>query len=122
MTAGLTTLQLLRDHQEAYEMLDRKTFHVCDEILKLFQKKGLPVRINRAGSMFTLFFTPEEVFDFTSALQSDTGGFARYFRGMLANGISLAPSQFEAAFLSFAHTPDDMDKTLEACAQTLKAL
>jgi glutamate-1-semialdehyde 2,1-aminomutase len=122
MTAGLTTLQILRDHQEAYEMLDRKTFHICDEILKLFQKKGLPVRINRAGSMFTLFFTPEEVFDFASALQSDTGGFARYFRGMLANGISLAPSQFEAAFLSFAHTPDDMDKTLEACAQTLKAL
>jgi glutamate-1-semialdehyde 2,1-aminomutase len=122
MTAGLTTLQILRDHQEAYEMLDRKTFHICDEVLKLFQKKGLPVRINRAGSMFTLFFTSEEVFDFASALQSDTGGFARYFRGMLANGISLAPSQFEAAFLSFAHTPDDMDKTLEACAQTLKAL
>jgi glutamate-1-semialdehyde 2,1-aminomutase len=122
MTAGLTTLQILQDHQEAYEMLDRKTFHVCDELLTLFQKKGLPVRINRAGSMFTLFFTPEEVFDFASAGQSDTEAFARYFRGMLANGINLAPSQFEAAFLSFAHTPDDVEKTLDACAQTLKAL
>jgi len=122
MIAGLTTLQILRDHQEAYEMLDRKTFHVCDELLMLFQKKGLPIRINRAGSMFTFFFTPEEVFDFTSAGRSDTEMFARYFRGMLANGINLAPSQFEAAFLSFAHTADDVEKTLDACAQTLKTL
>jgi glutamate-1-semialdehyde 2,1-aminomutase len=122
MSAGLATLQLLRDNQDAYEMLDRKTFHVCNEMLTLFQKKGLPVRINRSGSMFTLFFTAGEVFDFASALKSDTEGFARYFRGMLANGINLAPSQFEAAFLSFAHTADDVEKTLDACEQTLKAL
>jgi glutamate-1-semialdehyde 2,1-aminomutase len=101
-------------------MLDRRTFHLCDEILALFKQKGLPVKINRAGSMFTLFFTPEEVFDFASASRSDTEGFARYFRGMLTNGINLAPSQFEAAFLSFAHTPDDVEMTLNACAQTLK--
>ena len=122
MAAGLTTLQILRDNRDAYEMLDRRTFHICDEILALFAQKGLPVKINRAGSMFTIFFTPEEVFDFASAGRSDTEGYARYFRGMLANGISLAPSQFEAAFLSFAHTPEDMEKTLDACAQTLKAL
>jgi glutamate-1-semialdehyde 2,1-aminomutase len=122
MTAGLTTLQILRDNRDAYEMLDRRTFHLCDEILALFKQKGLPVKINRAGSMFTLFFTPEDVFDFASASRSDTEGFARYFRGMLTNGINLAPSQFEAAFLSFAHTPDDVEMTLNACAQTLKAL
>jgi glutamate-1-semialdehyde 2,1-aminomutase len=122
MTAGLTTLQILRDNRDAYEMLDRRTFHLCDEILALFKQKGLPVKINRAGSMFTLFFTPEDVFDFASAGRSDTEGFARYFRGMLTNGINLAPSQFEAAFLSFAHTPDDVEMTLNACAQTLKAL
>jgi glutamate-1-semialdehyde 2,1-aminomutase len=122
MTAGLTTLQILRDNRDAYEMLDRSTFHLCDEILALFKQKGLPVKINRAGSMFTIFFTPEDVLDFASANRSNTEGFAQYFRGMLANGINLAPSQFEAAFLSFAHTPEDMDKTLAACAQTLKAL
>jgi len=122
MAAGLTTLQILRDNGDAYEMLDRRTFHICDEILALFAQKGLPVKINRAGSMFTIFFTPEEVFDFASASRSDTEGYARYFRGMLANGINLAPSQFEAAFLSFAHTPEDMEKTLAACARTLKAL
>lgn len=122
MAAGLTTLQILRDNRDAYEMLDRSTFHVCNEMLALFARKGLPVKINRAGSMFTVFFTAADVFDFASAARSDTEMFARYFRGMRANGIHLAPSQFEAAFLSFAHTPEDLDKTLDACAQTLKAL
>jgi glutamate-1-semialdehyde 2,1-aminomutase len=122
MAAGLATLQILRDNRDVYEMLDRRTFHLCSEILALFEKKGLPVRLNRAGSMFTIFFTPDDVFDFASAGRSDTTAFARYFRGMLANGVNLAPSQYEAAFLSFAHTADDVEKTLEACAQTLKAL
>ncbi len=122
MAAGLATLQILRDNRDAYEMLDRRTFHVCGEILALFAQKGLPATINRAGSMFTIFFTPDEVFDFASASRSDTEMFARYFRGMLSNGVNLAPSQFEAAFLSFAHTPEDIEKTLAACAQTLKAL
>jgi glutamate-1-semialdehyde 2,1-aminomutase len=122
MAAGLTTLQILRDNRDVYELLDRRTFHLCGEILALFAHKGLPVRINRAGSMFTIFFTPDDVFDFASADRSDTAAFARYFRGMLANGINLAPSQYEAAFLSFAHTPGDLEKTLDACAQTLKAL
>lgn len=121
MAAGLTTLQILRDNRDVYEMLDRRTFHVCGEIKSLFEAKGLPVTINRAGSMFTVFFTPQDVFDFASAGQCDTAAFARYFRGMMANGINLAPSQYEAAFLSFAHTPDDVEKTLAACAQTLRA-
>ncbi len=120
MAAGFTTLQILRDNRDVYEMLDRRTFHMCGEILALFTEKGIPIRINRAGSMFTLFFASEDVYDFASAERSDTKAFARYFRGMLANGINLAPSQFEAAFLSFAHTPDDMERTLSACAQTLK--
>jgi glutamate-1-semialdehyde 2,1-aminomutase len=122
MAAGLATLQILRDNRDVYEMLDRRTFHICDEMLALFTQKGLPVTINRSGSMFTIFFTPEAVFDFASAVRSDTEMFARYFRGMLANGVNLAPSQFEAAFLSFAHTQDDVEKTLDACAQTLKTL
>ncbi len=122
MAAGLATLQILRDNRDVYEMLDRRTFHICDEMLALFTQKGLPVTLNRSGSMFTIFFTPEAVFDFASAVRSDTEMFARYFRGMLANGINLAPSQFEAAFLSFAHTQDDVEKTLDACAQTLKTL
>ena len=79
MAAGLTTLQILRDNRDVYEMLDRRTFHICDEILALFTEKGLPVRINRAGSMFTLFFTSEDVFDFASADRSDTEGICPVF-------------------------------------------
>ena len=122
MAAGITTLNILKENIEAYEMLDRRTFHLCEEMKSLFEKKGIPFRLNRAGSMFTLFFTSREVFDFASAAQSDRKLFARYFRGMLAHQINLAPSQFEAAFLSFAHTAEDVEKTLAACEETLKTL
>jgi glutamate-1-semialdehyde 2,1-aminomutase len=119
MAAGIATLSILKDNFEAYEMLDRRTFHLCEEMRALFEKKGIPCRLNRAGSMFTLFFTDREVSDFASAAGSDAKRFARYFRGMLSHGISLAPSQFEAAFLSFAHTAEDLEKTLDACEKTL---
>jgi len=122
MAAGLTTLQILRDHQADYDMLDYRTASLCKGILGLFSRKGLPARINRVGSIFTLFFTPEEVFDFASADRSDVQAFARYFMGMLDNGINLAPSQFEAAFLSFAHTQEDIEITLDACEKTLKRI
>ena len=72
--------------------------------------------------MFTLFFTDREVFDFASASRCDTGLFARYFRGMLSNGISIAPSQFEASFVSLAHTDEDMELTLKACDEVIKDL
>ena len=122
MAAGIATLHMLKDSFEAYDMLDRRTFHLCEAMRALFERKGIPCRLNRAGSMFTLFFTDREVFDFASAAGSDTKRFARYFQGMLNHGISLAPSQFEAAFLSFAHTAEDVDKTLDACEKTLAAL
>ena len=122
MAAGIATLNLLRDNFEAYEMLDRRTFHFCEEMKSLFERKGIPCRLNRAGSMFTLFFTDRDVFDFASAAGSDTKRFARYFRGMLGHGINLAPSQFEADFLSFAHTAEDLDRTLDACEKTLRTL
>jgi glutamate-1-semialdehyde 2,1-aminomutase len=72
--------------------------------------------------MFTLFFAKEDVFDLTSAAKSDTSLYGRYFREMLSNGVYLAPSQFEAAFLSFAHGDEDIEKTLHACEKTLKKL
>jgi len=122
MSAGLTTLKLLDKNRDGYGGLERKTASHCEEMKKCFDRANVPVRINRIGSMFTIFFTAEEVFDYTSALKSDTKRFARYFRGMLARGINLAPSQFEAAFLSFAHTDEDMEKTLGACAETLRTL
>ena len=119
MAAGATTLKILKENG-AYEKLDLKTNHLCHEMKKLFDQKGIPVCINRVGSMFTIFFTQSEVFDFNSANKSNTKLFASYFREMLTNNINIAPSQFEASFLSFAHTDEDIEKTIRACASALE--
>jgi len=121
MAAGVATLKILEEKNN-YETLEKKTSRLCEEIKRVFEKRQIPVSINRMGSMFTLFFTDSEVFDFASASRCDTGLFARYFRGMLSNGISIAPSQFETSFVSLAHTDEDMDMTLKACSAVLKDL
>jgi glutamate-1-semialdehyde 2,1-aminomutase len=120
MSAGIATLDILRG--KSYRDIERRAADLCAGFLDLFREKGLPVRINRVGSMFTLFFTADDVVDFDSASRSDTVLFARFFRGMLAAGINLAPAQFEAGFVSFAHTDDDIARTVDACAKVLKTL
>jgi len=121
MAAGLATLHVLGNDAD-YRDLDRKTRRLCDGMMQLFRKKGIGVTINRRGSMFTVFFTDRDVTDFASALRCDTGLFARYFNAMLRHGVSLPPSQFETAFVSFAHTAEDIDRTLEACGKALAEL
>lgn len=120
MAAGITTLDILRN--ASYEEIDRRAADLGAGFLDLFRTKGIPVRINRVGSMFTLFFTAEDVVDFETASHSDTALYARFFRGMLAVGINLAPAQFEAGFVSFAHTDNDIARTVEACEKALKTL
>ena len=120
MAAGIATLDLLKG--KSYADLEKMTVDLCNGYRDLFSGKGIPVRINRVGSMFTLFFTADEVIDFASASRSDTERFGRFFRGMLAAGIYLAPAQFEAGFVSFAHTDDDIARTLDACGKVLEAL
>ena len=122
MAAGIATLKILREKKGEYDQLARLTASACAGMADLFAAKQIPVRINRIGSMFTIFFTGGEVNNYATAAQSDTKLFARYFRGMLAHGINLAPSQFEAAFVSFAHTEEDLAKTLAACRKTLKKI
>ena len=96
MAAGIATLDILR--QKSYADLEKMTVELCDGYRALFSRKGLPVRINRVGSMFTLFFTADEVTDFASASRSDTERFARFFQGMLAGGsISPLPSSKPAS-------------------------
>ena len=80
---------------------------------------GIAATINLVGSMFTTFFTDRKVTDFASAKTSDTERFGKFFRSMLANGVNLAPSQFEAAFLSLAHTTDDVEVTIAAAREAL---
>lgn len=120
MSAGIATLNLLKENRDAFHLLTVQAEHLCTEMENLFVSKGIPVCINHIFSMFTLFFQEGPVHDLSSALQSDTALYARFFHGMIKNGVWLAPSQFEAGFLSFAHTKQDMDRTLEACSKTLQ--
>ncbi|MEN6332015.1 MAG: glutamate-1-semialdehyde 2,1-aminomutase [Smithella sp.] len=122
VNAGLATLSLLKARADSYDQLDMKADELCRNLEKLFSAGSIPVCINRFHSMFTLFFQKGPVDDFSLAQKSDTALFARFFHGMIKEGIWLAPSQFEANFLSFAHTDADIDFFLHACEETLKHL
>jgi glutamate-1-semialdehyde 2,1-aminomutase len=112
--AGLATLRYLMAHPEVYEMLEARSAQLC--------AWSLPgVTINRVGSMFTFFFTPGPVTDWDSAKRSDTARFARFFHFMLERGIYLAPSQFEAGFVSAAHSEQDIRATVNAARESFSA-
>jgi len=112
--AGLATLRYLMAHPEVYEMLEARSAQLC--------AWSLPgVTINRVGSMFTFFFTPGPVTDWGSAKRSDTARFARFFHFMLERGIYLAPSQFEAGFVSAAHSEQDIHATVDAAREFFSA-
>ena len=120
MAAGLATLNVLA-HSD-YAALEQRTESLCVAMTDILTNAGIPVRINRIASMFTIFFTAAPVTDFASAKQGDTNRYAALYRAMRNRGIALAPSAFEAAMLSFAHTEEDMAKTcaaLEASAGQL---
>ena len=114
MAAGLTQLKYLYEHQEIYKDLEEKGKRLYGGMEKILAEKNLPYHINHVSSLGSLFFTEQEVGDYTSAKSSDTKAFSEYFKGMLAQGIHMAPSQFEAMFLSVAHTDEIIDQTLEA--------
>jgi glutamate-1-semialdehyde 2,1-aminomutase len=121
MTAGLETLNILSGDPGLYVSLERKSRRLAEGIARTIDALGLPLTQNRVGSMSTLFFTPDRVVDYAGALRADTQRFGVYFREMLGRGIYLAPSQFEAGFVSLAHTDDDIDRTIEANRQALTA-
>jgi len=113
MSAGLATLKIINETPGFYSELDRKGAFLEKGLLKNLHHSGIPGIINRIGSLMTLFFTEEKkVNSYYTAVKSDTERYARYFKLSLENGIYLAPSQFEATFVSFAHTGDDIQKAL----------
>jgi glutamate-1-semialdehyde 2,1-aminomutase len=114
MAAGYTMLRLLSKNRAVYKQIEQRGKDLEEGIRDNLHKLGLKLTLNRVGSMFTLFFTSEPVFDYHTAKRSDTQRFAAYFRAMLNHGIYLPPSQFEAAFLSAAHTAQDIEKTIRA--------
>jgi glutamate-1-semialdehyde 2,1-aminomutase len=114
VAAGLAMLRHLKAHPEIYARLEALAGQLCSSA-------PAGVTVNRVGSMFTFFFTEGPVTDYESAKRSDTARFGRFFRAMLERGIYLAPSQFEAAFLSAAHTEEDIRKTVAAAREAFEA-
>jgi len=112
MNAGLTTLKLLQQ-PGTYEALANKTTRLAEGLRQIALEAGIPIWVNAVGAMFSAFFTDVSVKDYASACTSDVERFAKYHRGMLERGIYLAPSQYEAVFLSTAHTEADIDHALE---------
>jgi glutamate-1-semialdehyde 2,1-aminomutase len=121
MTAGIETLKLLQA-DGFYKKLDEKSAYLAAGIAQAAKDAGYPVYSTRVGSMVCTFFTPGEVHDWETAAACDTKAFARYFLAMLEEGIYLAPSQFETAFVSAAHTDADLDRTIAAARAAFKAL
>lgn len=119
MTAGLAQLRELHDHPEHYERLEAAGERLFGGIEKLLAESDAPCSINHIGSIGSVFFTPDPVTDYASAKTSDTQAFSNYFRFMLEHGFYLAPSQFEAMFISCAHDDDAIDSTLDAIASFL---
>jgi glutamate-1-semialdehyde 2,1-aminomutase len=122
MAAGLSMLKILSAHKLLYRRLEERSAQLEDGFRENLQELGLPFVINRVGSMFTLFFTSQPVTEYHSAKTSDTTKFSRYFNAMLEQGVYLPPSQFEAAFISTAHTERLIEKTIKANYNALQKL
>jgi glutamate-1-semialdehyde 2,1-aminomutase len=119
VSAGLAQLELLEDIKPWNE-LERKSALLENGFRDTLKELGLNLALNRVGSMMTLFFTEPEVRDMATAGRSDTSRHASYFRAMLERGVYLAPSQFEALFVSHAHTDNDLERTLDAARESLQ--
>jgi len=121
VTAGLKTLEILR-RPGTYERLEGVSNQLAGGLATAAAKAGVPLTVNRVGSMFTCFFTNESVADYASAKKADTSRFARFFRSLLGRGVYFPPSQFEAAFVSTAHHESDVATTVEAAAKAFEEI
>ena len=118
MAAGIATLKILRD-ENPYPLLEKKAKHLSDSVARIIEDLEIAASQTRVGSMMCLFFTKTKVVDYASAVTSRTEYFAKYFNAMLDSGIYLAASQYEAMFISAAHTDDDIERTIEMCKLAL---
>ena len=120
MAAGLATVRHLREHPEIYKQLETQAADLAEGVLAKAKQHRVPLTANRVGSMLTWFFQPGKVTDWDSASKSDTQAFAGFYRAMLDRGIYLPPSQYEALFVSAAHTDGDIGRTVEAAGHAFE--
>ncbi|CAN5617695.1 glutamate-1-semialdehyde 2,1-aminomutase [soil metagenome] len=119
MAAGIETLKLL-DESEVYASLEASAQHLTSGLANAASQAGVPVQLQRVGSMMTMFFSDRPATDYATARAADTDRYASYFHAMLDRGIAFAPSQFECGFLSTSHTRADLDATVAAAAEALR--
>jgi len=119
VTAGLKTLEIL-SRDGVYEKLEGIAARLCDGMAQIAESNSYPVSFNRVGTMMSMFFNADAVVDYKTAKGCNTELFSRYFGEMVKRGINIAPSQFEASFVSAAHSNDDVDKTLSVIEESLK--
>ena len=119
--AGLATLNLLSE-KEVYPQLEKKSAFFFEKLEALARSQGLPFRVTRVGSMGSFFFTREPVTDFTTVQQASAEAYGQFFRAMRQRGVYLAPSAFEALFISLAHSQEDLEKTLAAAEESFREI
>jgi len=122
MSAGIATLKYIKDHPDIYKILEEKSAYLQNGLNKNLKQLNLNYTVNRVGSMLCQFFTETPVNNYETAINSDVKKYAIYFHNMLKRGIYLAPAQFEAMFVSTAHTYEDLDKTINAHLDSLKEM
>lgn len=120
MAAGNATMDLLSE-PKVYDLLEEKSKKLCEGLERNVKELGIAAQFTRVGSMFSMFFTDQKIENFQSVKTCDTEFFKRYFNGLLEEGIYIAPSQFEAGFMSAIHSDKEIDQTIEASFKALKA-
>ena len=121
VAAGMKTLEILR-RPGTYDRLEKASGDLASGLKAQAARAGVPLIVNRAGSMLTAFFTSTPVTDYSSAKKSDTAAFGRFFASLLAEGVYLPPSQFEAAFVSLAHSAQDIEETVQKAGRAFDRL
>ena len=121
MAAGMETVRILKE-TNPYPYLEQITGQLEEGLTKVCHDLKVPARVQRVGSMITLFFNAEPVWDYEDAKRSDTALFGRFFWEMLARGVYLPCSQFEAAFVSVRHTESDIHETIKVAGESLEAI
>ncbi len=121
MTAGIETLKIL-SKPDTYTQLMAKSKALEAALKDAANRSGIKTKFYRAGTMFCTYFTDKEVYTFSDAAKTDTAMFAKFFRKMLEKGVNLAPSAFEAGFMSLAHSPADIRKTARAAYESFKQI
>lgn len=122
MTAGIATLTEIMSEPDFYPLLEAKTAALCEGISEAAEEAGVSIQSHRLGSMFGMFFNDHPVMDYISAATSDQEAFRIWFHTMLEQGVYLAPSQFEAGFMSAAHSDADIAKTIVAAKVAFAAI